>query len=485
MLADNGLKLKIDTPTTIIIFGVTGDLSQQKLLPALFDLHRRGALPTKFCIVGFSRRTWGDEEFKQFVEQTLSRDKHRHTKKELNAFKRHLVFQGGDFGELNDFHELGDKLSLIDKKLGVRSNKLFHLAVSPSLYGIIFAGLAKSKLNLSGVEKNKYWVRLLVEKPFGQDIKTAQRLDERLAKFFNEEQIFRIDHYLTKETVQNILAFRFSNRLFEPIWNSDYIERVEINLLETRDVGNRVNFYDGIGALRDVGQSHALQMLALIAMDEPENMAADIIRDARANVMRDLVSIGKRDIQTNLVRAQYDKYQEEKNISPNSPTETYFQLKAKLNNKRWRSVPFYITAGKALDRDEVKIKIYFKAAKHCFACDIAKGQECPQNSVIFNIQPQEGIAVDFWVKKPGLEMELIKKELSFYYSEFEKARHNLPNAYEILLYNAMRGDQTNFASSKELKYSWKYITKILKNWQNAPLQIYPKGSGGPKNKLIG
>src|SRR3989339_289139 len=472
---------KIDTSTTIVIVGVTGDLSRKKLLPALFDLHRRNALPKKFRIVGFSRRDWSDEGFRQFASQTLLPDRHHHTDGELKVFLRHLTFQEGNFDTPDDFRALGKKLAAVDTEMGGCSNKLFHLAVPPDLYGLIFINMARACLNISCIGKNEGWIRLLVEKPFGKDVKTARHLDMQLAKFFREEQIFRIDHYLAKDTIQNILAFRFSNMLFEPLWNSRSIEKVVVELYETDDVAGRINFFDGVGELRDMGQSHALQMLAAIAMENPGTTDAAALRQARIAVLRQLAPLTKRTAPASVVRAQYRGYRDEVGVAKNSQTETYFQLQVNLRSKRWRGTPFFIEAGKALHHSKVKIKVFFKTSESCFSCP-AGPHEHPHNMLVFRIQPEEAIAVHFWAKKPGLKMELIKKELSFNYGELHDG--HTPDAYETLLFDAIRGDQTLFASTDEITASWKYVTSVLKNWSAVPLQTYRRGSAGPKKKLI-
>jgi len=472
---------KTDTPTTIIIVGVTGDLSRKKLLPALFDLHRRKALPRQFRIVGFSRRVWSDEAFRNFVSEWLREDRHHHTEAELKSFLRQLTFQQGNFDAPDDFRALGKKLAAVDTEMGGCSNKLFHLAVPPDLYDLIFTNMARAGLNISCIGKNEGWIRLLVEKPFGKDVKTARHLDMQLAKFFREEQIFRIDHYLAKDTIQNILAFRFSNMLFEPLWNSRYIEKVVVELYKTDDVAGRINFFDGVGELRDMGQSHALQMLAAIAMENPGTTDAAALRQARIAVLRQLAPLTKRMALVSVVRAQYRGYRDEAGVEKKSQTETYFQLKVNLRSRRWRGTPFFIEAGKALHRNKVKIKVFFKASGNCFACP-AEPHEHPRNMLVFRIQPEEAIAVHFWAKKPGVKMELLKKELSFNYGELHNG--HTPDAYETLLFDAIRGDQTLFASTDEITASWKYITSVLKHWNAVPLQTYRKGSAGPQRKLI-
>ncbi|MDP3900049.1 MAG: glucose-6-phosphate dehydrogenase [bacterium] len=491
----------ITTPTTIVIFGVTGDLAQKKLLPALFDLHRRGVLPSKFHIVGFARREWSDEQFREFATTVLKHDRHHHTARELTAFLRKLTYARGNFDTLADYQTLKRRLVELDKKFGqnICSNKLLHLAVPPEYYPVIFKNLSHSGLSIACVGEGEGWTRLLVEKPFGRDSATARNMDAQLGALFDESQIFRIDHYLAKETIQNILTFRFSNSIFEPVWNARYVERVEIELFEAESVAHRINFFDGVGELRDVVQSHALQMLALVAMEQPQGMGSAAIRRERERVMRSLALPAAGTLLDTVVRAQYRGYADDVKNAPAplpsgktaSQTETFVQIKTQLKSRRWRGVPFYITAGKALHRSKVKIKVYFKQTKGCFNCP-AGPHEHPRNLLVFRIQPQEGIAVHFWAKRPGFKNEMVSKELRFDYHEFSDAaaslagsrRERIPDAYETLLFRAMRGEQTNFASSRELAASWRYITAVLKHWKQVPLQTYQKGGKGPKNLLL-
>ncbi len=448
-------------PTIFVIFGVTGDLSQKKLLPALFNLYKNGSLPKQFKIIGFSRRSWSDDNLRKFVTSVIPA-KANHT--QFEDFLTHFQYAEGVFEDARAYENLKKKLERIDTEFGMCTNKLLYLAVAPIFYGIIFKELADSGLSIPcGGELG--WTRILVEKPFGRDTKTAAKLEKQLCAIFKEEQIFRIDHYLAKETLQNILAFRFANAIFEPLWNAKSIERVEITLHEKQGLENRGEFYDGVGALRDVGQNHMLQMLALIAMERPSNFTALEIRKKRAQVLKKL-KLSK--IQTaGIIRGQYQGFNQEKGVHKESKTETYFKVPAFVAESRWKDVPFILESGKALGDSKTEITIYFKKLP---------GTE--QNIITFRIQPNEGIDIRFWLKEPGFVQEYEPTTLSFSYAEDSLVRE-LPDAYERVLFDCVRGDQTLFASTEEVTYSWKFITPILDIWQKLPLMIYSKGSKGP------
>ncbi len=451
-------------PTIFVIFGVTGDLSQRKLLPALFSLFAHNLLPKKFSIVGFSRREWKHGDLHFFIENVLKERKinfdgwnlvENDSTKLIKDFLSHVEYAKGIFDDPTAYVNLKQQLDKIEQKFGQCSNKLLYFAVSPVFYEIIFENLSKSGLNIPcGGELG--WTRVLVEKPFGKDTETAQKLEDQLSRIFKEPQIFRIDHYLAKETVQNILAFRFANSMFEPIWNAGAIEKVHIQVLEKNGVGDRGDFYDGVGALRDVGQNHILQMLAIIAMDKPLTMQGDDVRKMRANILRKLV-FTKND---QVFRGQYKGFLSEKGVSPDSQTETYFKLPAYVGTKRWKNIPFILESGKGMKESKAEISVYFKRLD-CAA----------QNVVRFRIQPNEGIEIDLWVKKPGFENEFQQKVLSFSY-EASKFENEVPDAYERVLFDCVRGDQTLFASTDEVRYSWKFITPILREWQKLPLTQY-------------
>jgi len=461
-------------PTTIVIFGVTGDLSQRKLMSALFDLYRKGFLPKAFRIVGFSRQQMADDEFRVSVKRVIKSSKYKHGDEDIEGFLTNIFYRQGLFEEAKDYQYLAEKLIALDEEVGGCSNKFFYLAVPPKFYEIIFQNLAYSGLTIPcGGEDG--WTRILVEKPFGKDLHTAQKLDESLGLLFKEEQIFRIDHYLAKETIQNILAFRFSNALFEPIWNNTYIEKVEIKLWEAAGIEQRGAFYEDVGALRDVGQNHMLQMLALTAIENPGILTAAAVRRERAKVLGALRPISGDNILRYTVRGQYGGYTTEKSVPSDSTTETYFKIEAYIDNDRWKGVPFVLEGGKKMKETMKEIAIYFKKA-HCLCPpEIEKHH---QNILRFKIQPDEGISVVFWAKKPGFSMELEPKNLSFLYKDSEDAKE-LPDAYERILFDCIRGDQTLFASTEEVQAAWKFITPILKGWEKVKLHEYAPGSEGP------
>ena len=461
------------SPTTFVIFGVTGDLAQRKLFPALFALHRRGLLPEQYRIVGFSRRPFAPEEFRSFVSEALAKKGAAEgadasaASAALKDFLNHVQYQQGFFDKNDSYQDLAKALQQVDEELGQCSNKLFYLSVPPSLYEEIFVHLSFSGLTIP-CGGDLGWTRVLVEKPFGRDLATAQKLDALLATLFKEEQIFRIDHYLAKETLQNILAFRFANNLFEPVWNREFVDSVEVRLLEKIDLQGRGAFFDDIGSLRDVGQNHILQMLALAAMDDPKGCGSDAIRRSRAAVLSQLMPVEP----SKLVRAQYAGMREERGVKPDSQTETYFRIVAGIGSPRWKGVPFILEAGKALDEARAEITVSFKKVESCF--DPVAGAGEHRDSLTFRIQPNEGIELTFWAKTPGVVTEVEPKRLSFSYGP--EAKDAIGDAYEKVLYDCVRGDQTLFASTEEVAAAWKFVTPILEQWGKVPLGTYEKGS---------
>ncbi len=475
MIQDTGLKIKV--PTTVVIFGVTGDLSRKKILPALFDLYVKGLLPDRFQIVGFSRRSLKKEEFQVLVSDSLN-GKQEKIKKE---FLKQLSYVVGNFTDLSGYHDLAKVLEGQDGVWGVCSNKLLYLAVPPEFYDEIFTNLKKSGLSKSCLDVARLkepvdeemlalsgWTRVLVEKPFGRDLATAKKLENRLSAIFKEDQIFRIDHYLAKETIQNILSFRFANSLFESLWNGQYIDRIEIRLLESGTVAERGSFYDSVGALRDVGQNHLMQMLAVVTMDKPEDFSCTAIRQERARVLSRLKS--PKSFKEKVLLGQYVGYQEESGVKPQSKTETYFKLNFSLSGSRWRDTSFSLESGKAVGVDLAEIKIYFKPEAGLF-----NNLSDPVNVITFSVQPNEGIVVKLWGKKPGFAYELVPTDLSFYYGE-SPLHQMVPDAYERLLHDALLGDQTLFATTEEVRSAWDFMTKILSGAQNLPLVFYKPGS---------
>jgi glucose-6-phosphate 1-dehydrogenase len=479
------------TPTILVIFGATGDLSQRKLIPALFDLHLKGALPECLKIVGFSRREWSDAEFRSFAHEILEQ-RRDYPIDALESFVQRLSYQSGEFENEAQYAALGERLHAIDAEWGVCSSKLFYLAVPPIAYETILTRLAQSGLTRS-CSDGEGWTRVLIEKPFGRDIATAQHLDTLLGQLFQEEQIFRIDHYLAKETLQNILAFRFGNRLFEPAWNHREIDRVELRVFETVDVSERGSFYDDIGALRDVGQNHLLQMLALVAMEQPETLSDADIRTKRAEVLRSVRLLG--DLETSVWRGQYEGYRQEKGVASESTTETAFRVRAMVDTERWRGVPFILESGKAMKERRAEIIVVFKSPERCWSelhCALDQS-----NRITFEIQPQERASLRVWVKQPGIASELIAKDWHFDAipketnqsviadlsagvvtqgkADLSAVAEAKADAYEKILFDAITGDQTLFASTNEVRAAWHFITPILEQWHNLPLHRYVKG----------
>lgn len=459
-----------------IIFGATGDLSEHKLLPALFDLERKRLLPERWHIVGFSRHDFTLDAFRDFVRGAIRRN-HR-TDRGVEVFVERIHYVRGSFEDAVAYQRVLAHLADIDTEWQECSNKLFYLAVSPMWYETIFTRLSGSGLTVPCGDAEG-WTRILVEKPFGNDLATAQKLDAMLGRLFQEEQIFRIDHYLAKETLQNILAFRFSNALFEPLWDHEDIEKVELVLWEVSGVGRRGAFYEDIGALRDVGQNHLLQMLALIAMEHPGALTAGAIRRERARVLGVLQRIPPAHIPTRAARGQYRGYRQESGVGPSSKTETYFRVEAYLDNPRWKGVPFYLEAGKRMRKHRADITIYFKPTRSPLHMVCHGFESGCQNVLTFHIQPQEGISVQFFAKRPGFNMELEPKVLSFMYAGRSTAAKPL-EAYQRLLYDCIRGDQTLFASTEEVQAAWKFVTPILNQWGGTPLKIYDRGWDGLK-----
>ncbi len=474
LMTEKAPKGRENVPTIFVIFGITGDLAHRKLIPALFSLYKKKDLPDAFKIVGFSRSVTSQEDLLKVLNESL--DAKGIKKDPLRAsFLAAASFIQGNFSEVDSYARLHAHLEELDEKIGQCTNKLFYLAVPPSLYETIAKNLSVSGLTLPCDDK-RGWTRVLVEKPFGNNLATAKKLDALFGRLFKEEQIFRIDHYLAKETVQNILTFRFVNTIFEPLWNAKHIEKISIELHEKDVIGDRGAFYDTTGALRDVGQNHLLQLLAIIAMEKPKEFTPKLIREKRAEVLAALKPLNGRAFTASFDRAQYSGYRSEHGVHLDSTTETYFRLKLYLLNKRFEGVPFVLEAGKAMRDSRVRIVVSFKND----ACVCEPPHERHINQLVFNIQPAEGIALSFWVKKPGFEDTLEQQVLSF---EYDKPKEGFPDAYERLLHDAVRGDQTLFASTEEVQAAWKFITPILTGIEKVPLLQYDKGSDGPSGVI--
>lgn len=456
-------------PTVLAVFGATGDLMTKKIIPALFHLFQKNKLPRFFKVVGFSNEELSDESFRDFVFKILSLHKDISIKT-CKDFCELFSFERGLFQNKAGYRDLVKSLKEIDDNWGVCSNKLFYLAVPPQFYEIIFQNLAASGLT-KPCSKEEGWSRVLVEKPFGKDLKTSQKLEKLLAGLFKEIQIYRIDHYLAKEMVQNILAFRFSNNLFEKTWDRNSIEKVEIKLLEKIGVKDRGSFYDGLGALRDVGQNHLLQILALLTMEQPLDFSAKAIREKRSEILKTLILPGKEEIKKYTFRAQYQGYKSIKGVGFDSATETYFKVRAFLSHPRWSGVSFILESGKRLKEQIKEAVVTFR---HPVPCLCPPGKEFHyKNRITIQLEPEEKITLAFWSKEPGLEFELQERNFSFLMRELGK-KFQYTEEYEKLLYDCIAGDQTLFVTSSEVEAMWKYTDPIIEAWQKkqVPLKIY-------------
>jgi glucose-6-phosphate 1-dehydrogenase len=450
----------ISPPTVLIALGATGDLMSKKIFPALHALYQENLLPSKFKLLGLSRRPWSNQDFRKHLSALI--------KNPSPSFIKKSFFHSGDFDQPQTYTSLYQALRKIDQKWGTCSNKLFYLAVPPVFYQNILRHLKDSGLTRTCSTKEG-WTRIIIEKPFGQDALSASRLDDSLGRLFNEKQIFRVDHYLAKNIMQNILFFRFSNNLLEKNWDKNSIEKIEITLNETQDVSHRGHYYDPIGALRDVGQNHLLQMLAVLTMDQPASLSDQDIRKQRALLLEKLEILTPLKIKTQTTHGQYRGYHQSAGVEPKSKTETAFKITTTLNSARWKTVPIILKSAKKVKKDQKEITVYFKHSQPCL---------CPnpphyQNKITFSIL-EEKIYIQFWVKSPDSKDKLKSQNFVYDFSSDLPARSD----YSQLLLDCFLGDQTLFVSTDELKASWKFIDPVLKSWaRNQPsLRIYSPGS---------
>ena len=469
----------------IVIFGASGDLTARKLVPALYNLYKVGRLGKHFSVLGVARTGLSDDEFRQKMHEALIKFEQA-SGPELEAFCEHLYYQAVNTSDALDYAKLLPRLDELHDKYGSSGNTLYYLSTPPSLYGVIPECLAAHGLNTEEFG----WKRIIVEKPFGYDIETAKALDIQIHRFFEEHQIYRIDHYLGKETVQNLLVLRFSNGLFEPLWNRNFIDYVEITGAESIGVEERGGYYDGSGAMRDMLQNHLLQVLAMVAMEPPAIINATSMRDEVAKVLHCLHPLSAANVKNDVVLGQYVAgtvdgeqvvgYLEEKGVPPDSSTETFIALKCEIDNWRWAGVPFYVRSGKRLPTRVTEIVIHFKTTPHPVF-----SQNAPENKLIIRIQPDEGISMRFGLKKPGAGFEA--KEVSMDFSYADLASTNLLTAYERLLLDAMKGDATLFARTDAVHACWRFVQPIL-DYKAAHGRVYEyeSGSWGPTeaDKLI-
>ena len=472
---------KIDMPTSLVLLGATGDLARKKLLNALMDLFERDVLPDKFHIIAFSKDNQSSESYREFARSHITGKHTKYDSQTLERFLDKIEFVQGLFDDHEGFTRIKNALEAYDASIGMCTSKLFYLAVPPVFYDTIFEQIARTSLDLP-CPGGEGWTRILVEKPFGSDLNHAYHLEDKLSVLFREEQIYRIDHYLAKDALQNILTFRFSNGIFEDNWNNEYVESVFIRVHEKFDVSARGAFFDGVGALRDVGQNHMLQMLALIAMDRPKSLAPEVLRKARADILRSLRPFDSTDIGSTVIKGQYEGYRNTKNVDSASKTETYFAFKTYVDNDAWKGVPFYLEHGKAMKESKTDITVRFRSSKNC-VCGTIAPHEHP-NFVRFSVSPEQRITVRFWVRKPGSKYELEPNDLVFDRQQTLPQHTAIAEAYEEVLFDAICGDPTLFVSNAEQEAAWKFVTAILQLWKDVEPLSYNPGSVGPHNSLM-
>ncbi len=482
-------KEKIPDPCIMVIFGASGDLTKRMLIPSLFKLYAENFLHKNFTVLGFARKEMDDESFRNSMSEGIDEflEGESFSKKTWEQFQKNLFFFSGEYRQLNSFKKLKAELNELDSERNIGGNRLFYMAVPPDVLPQIIGNLGKSGLNKK--VKKKSWTRIIIEKPFGHDLDSAIKINEMVSRCFSEEQIYRIDHYLGKESVQNILVTRFANGIFEPLWNRNYIDHIEITSAESIGIENRGGYYDSSGALRDMVQNHLLQLVGYIAMEPPANFNSNSIRDESLKVFESLRPIRVIEVEKQVIRGQYIEsvikgnrmtgYRDEKDVDPKSRTETFVGMKFFIDNWRWGGVPFYIRAGKRLPTRVTELVIHFKPTPyHLFKSkkDIAQSY----NLLVIRIQPDEGILIKFAMKVPGTEFKVQNVNMDFHYSDLSHAK--LPSAYEKLLLDCMLGDSTLFIRADAVEACWKFIQPILDAWDKFPeikVYGYPAGTWGP------
>ena len=473
-------------PALMVIFGATGDLSQRKLLPALYNLARNRLLPAGFALIGAAIDKLSEEQFRQWAGDHIK--EHSRTQpvdaETLAAFLQDLTYLPIDFAEAEGFQRLGECLTDLDRARHAGGNVIFYCATPPSTYPMI-----GNQLRAAGLNRGYGYRRIIVEKPFGSDLRSARELNKMLRRAFPEDAIYRIDHYLGKETVQNILAFRFANSIFEPVWNSQHVDHVQITVAEPLGVENRGAYYEHAGALRDIVQNHALQLVSLVAMEPPVALEAGSTRDEKVKVLRAIRPLSAEQVAAQTVRGQYTEgwvlgervpgYRQEPKVDPNSQTETYAALKCQVDNWRWADTPFYIRTGKRLPKQVTEIRVQFKRPPHLtFGREAVR--ELEPNSITLRIQPEEGISLRFGAKVPTAGMTIRSVNMDFLYASSFLV--DAPDAYERLLLDCMLGDPTLFTRSDEVEAAWTLIDGIEEVWRQGqpPLEMYPAGTWGPE-----
>lgn len=471
----------------MVIFGASGDLTKRKLIPALYNLAKDRLLSQEFALVGFAKNSYTEEEFRDKITEEMKQYATTDFDPELwHWFVRRIYYLSGDFSDAAKYQELKTTLANLDTQHGTRGNYFYYLATSPDFFATIIQQLGAAEL----VKEENGWRRVIIEKPFGRDYESARKLNHDIKQVLTEQQIYRIDHYLGKETVQNILVFRFSNGIFEPIWNRRYIDHVQITVAETVGVEQRGGYYEGAGTLRDMVPNHIFQLICLTAMEPPVSFDADVVRDEQAKILKAIQPMTPEEVLTRTVRGQYGPgvsgteklaaYRSEPNVSPTSRTETFVAMKLYIDNWRWADVPFYLRTGKRLPKRITEIAIQFKRAPFVLFRQTAVEKLTP-NRLVLHLQPDEGISLTFGAKVPGPIVRLGSVDMSFHYADYFGTTPS--TGYERLLYDCMLGDATLFQRSDMVESAWNVVAPIQDVWEALPPRKFPNyaaGTWGPK-----
>ena len=462
------------TPTSIVIFGASGDLTKRKLIPSFFNLFRKRKTPKNFNIVGYGWTPFTDGQFREHLRHGLDEyASYEFSEEEWNLFAPRLHYHQGKYDDQAGFEKLTTYLSDIE---GGDANRLYYMAIPPTIFPAIISNLDITHQ----IQEKDGWRRVVVEKPFGTDLESAKELNNHIHKVLNEKQVYRIDHYLGKETVQNILFTRFANTIFEPIWNRNYIDSVQITVSEEVGVGHRGGYYDGVGVMRDMFQNHLLQLVTLVGMEPPASFNADALRNEKVKVLNAIQPINGNATEYNTVRAQYEGYRDEMDVKRDSTTATYAALRLFINNWRWQGVPFYLRSGKSMAEKQTQIIIRFKEPPLAMF-PMPPGQKMTPNMLVLYLQPDEGVHLRFEAKAPDTVAETRSVDMEFHYAE-SFGQTAIPEAYERLLLDALQGDASLFTRADEVEMAWSLIDPILQTWeteQTPPLATYQPGSWGP------